>query len=137
MKTLNLVIIVALIVGLSSCGGGNHPEQPTSQAELDAGQQARANEANFSSKHVQGEWELIEVEGADIEMYKGTVLKFDSDAMYQTQNEEKQMGIFFIKDNLLHWSPQGQDKITYDASLVDGNLHLVSADGQIFIYKKI
>ncbi len=137
MKTLNLVIIVALIVGLSSCGGENHPEQPTSQAEIEAGQQARANEAAFSSSDVQGEWKLVEVVGANIEMYKGTVLKFDSDVMYKTQNENKQMGIFFIKDFVLNWTPKGLNKVTYKANIVDGKLQLINGADQTFVYKRI
>ena len=137
MKTLNLVIIVALVIGFSSCGGGDHSEQPTSQAEIEAGQQARANEAAFSSSDVQGEWELVEVVGADFEMYKGTVLKFDLDALYKTQNENKQMGIFFIKDFVLNWTPQGLNKVTYKANIVDGKLQLINGADQTFIYKRI
>ncbi len=137
MRKLNFVVLVVITFAFASCGGGNHPEQPTSQAEIDAGQQAMANEKAFSSSNVQGEWELVEVVGANIEMYKGTVLKFDSDVMYKTQNENKQMGIFFIKDFVLNWTPQGLNKVTYKANIVDGKLQLINGADQTFVYKRI
>ena len=136
-KLKNVLIVIIGITVLSSCGG-NHPDQPTSQAEIEAGQKVRADELAFSSKDVQGKWELIDVkgEGVDFEMFKGTTLKFDSDAMYKTLNDNKEMGIFFIKSNILHWTVNGNE-VTYKAELIDGNLQLINDANQTFIYKSL
>jgi len=136
-KLKSLVVVMALAFAFTSCS--NHPDQPTSQAELEAGQITKANEESLSSKTVQGEWELIEVngEGVNFELYKGTVLKFQDDAMYKTQNTNKDMGIFFIKDGVLHWTISGLNEVTFKVVIVDGNLHLTNGINQTFIYKKL
>ena len=135
-KLQNLFIVIVIAFALASCGG-DHPDAPTSQAEIEAGQQTRANEESFSSKDVQGKWELIEIQGdgVDFELYKGTTLKFDADAMYKILNDNKEMGIFFIKDFILHWTVNGNE-VTYKANIIDGNLQLVNGANQTFIYKR-
>ena len=100
MKELKILLIAIISVFIFANCGGNHPDQPTSQAEIEAGQKARADELKLSSKDVQGKWELVDVQGEDVDfdMFKGTTLKFDSDAMYKILNDDNEMGIFFIKN---------------------------------------
>ncbi len=131
MKRLKSLLIIAVVAfAFTSCGDSDTEvshEIPEGLQQLEA----------FSSKDVQGNWELTEVIDANIDMYKGTVLEFKDDGLKRILNTNEDYGMFFIKSGVLHWTITGLNEVTYKASLVDENLHLINGANQTFIYKKI
>ncbi|MBN2668000.1 MAG: hypothetical protein JXR60_02125 [Bacteroidales bacterium] len=129
MKQISILLAVVSVALFASCGN----QQPSAD-ELN---QEVVAPAGIDYTDVQGSWELESVEGTNFEMYKGTVLKFDEDVMYYTQNTNEKMGTFFVKDGELHYTYQGLNEVTEKVSIVDGKLQLINGADQIFTYKKI
>lgn len=119
--------------------GCNNAEMPAENTIEETQSETAKNTPSISQDQVQGSWELISItgEGADFEMLKGTVLKFDLDKLKKTQNTNEEVGTFYILNGEMHYTPEGLNEVVWQVSIVDGNLQTVNNINQILTYKKI
>lgn len=138
MKTKILMMAIAT-AALMTVSCNNNTETSTAETSTENSTEITANTPAIGQDQVQGSWELISItgDGANFEMLKGTVLKFELDVLKKTQNTNEEAGIYFIVNGQMHYTPQGLNEVIWKISMVDGNLQLINEINQILTYKKL
>jgi hypothetical protein len=113
-------------------------ETPSTETTTENVSETTANKPAIEQEQVQGSWELISItgEGANFEMLKGTVLKFDLDKLKKTQNTNDEAGLYYILNGQMHYTPEGLNEVVWKVAMVDGNLLLTNDINQTLTYKK-
>jgi hypothetical protein len=135
MKTTILMVATAAAMMTASCNNG---EAPATETITKPSTEATANKPSIGQDQVQGSWELFSMigEGADFEMQKGIVLKFNMDVLKITQNANEKLGVFYIKNKEMYYNAPGMN-VVWKVSIVDGNLQIINEINQTLTYKKI
>jgi len=137
MKTKILLVATATVALMTvSC---QNAESPVTGTTKEPTTEVSANTPSIGKDQVQGSWEIISItgEGANFEMLKGIVLKFDLDTLKITQNTNESTATYFIMNGELHYTVKGLNEVVEKISMVDENLQFVNAINQTLTYKKI